>query len=71
MPSPRRGGGSTVMNTLKGDPTASEALSSEIEVALRSLASKLQAHGIGKLVLWVRWCRVCRGAWFDVGMNGC
>jgi DNA-binding CsgD family transcriptional regulator len=43
MPSPRRGGGSTVMNTLKGDPTPSEALSSEIEVALRSLASKLQA----------------------------
>jgi len=31
------------MNTLKGDPTASEALSSEIEVALRSLGSKLQA----------------------------
>jgi len=43
MPSSRRGGGSTVMNTLKGDPTASEALSREIEVALRSLASKLQA----------------------------
>ena len=30
-------------NTQKGDPTASEVLSSEIEVALRSLASKLQA----------------------------
>jgi len=32
-----------VINTLNGDPTASEALSSEIEGALRSLASKLQA----------------------------
>src|SRR5215470_17006489 len=31
------------MNTLNGGPTASEVLSSEIEVALRSLASKLQA----------------------------
>jgi DNA-binding CsgD family transcriptional regulator len=31
------------MNTLNDGPTASEALSSEIEVALRSLASKLQA----------------------------
>lgn len=32
-----------MINTLNGDPTASEALSSEIEGALRSLASKLQA----------------------------
>lgn len=31
------------MNTLIGGPTASEALPSEIEVALRSLASKLRA----------------------------
>jgi DNA-binding CsgD family transcriptional regulator len=31
------------MNTLNGGPTASEPLSSEIELALRSLASKLQA----------------------------
>src|SRR5690349_4240726 len=38
-----QGGGATVINTLNGDPTASEALSSEIEGALRSLASKLQA----------------------------
>src|SRR5215472_9451500 len=37
------GGGSTVMNTLNGGPTSSDALSSEIEVALRSLATKLQA----------------------------
>ena len=43
MPSLRRGGGSTVMNTLNSGGAASEALSSEIEVALRSLASKLQA----------------------------
>ena len=32
-----------MINALNGDPTASEALSSEIEGALRSLASKLQA----------------------------
>jgi DNA-binding NarL/FixJ family response regulator len=38
-----QGGGATVINTLNGDPTASEALSSELEGALRSLASKLQA----------------------------
>lgn len=43
MPSLPQGGGSTVMNTPRGDSIASDALPGEIEVALRSLASKLQA----------------------------
>lgn len=43
MPSLRKEGGSTVMNTPRGGPTISDALPSEIEAALRSLASKLQA----------------------------
>jgi DNA-binding CsgD family transcriptional regulator len=48
MPSLHKGGGLTVMNTLNVGGATSEALSSEIEVVLRSLASKLQALALDR-----------------------